>query len=187
RSQARFGSAGDTPAPREKTARIAALTFAGRRAISRAKFLEPLAQAGCEEHAGAIRTSSPATPGQGRGKAGRPAICEEKRRIFQLRLRVSREELARIRHFAQLSEACLSDYARHRLLKLPAPARPMPLANVLLCRELARIGNNLNQAVALVHRNRLSAELAPTLAELLERIRAIEETLLAPDSRRGER
>lgn len=63
-----------------------------------------------------------------------------------------------------------SALARHLLFQAPLPRRTLPRVNADAVAALNRIGNNLNQAVALVHSWRLPVDLLPVLEELLARL-----------------
>jgi len=66
------------------------------------------------------------------------------------------------------------------------PELPMPAVNLATVGELNRIGNNLNQAVHLVHMGYLSSDFAQALADLERLIKSLKRQLLRYPDREAE-
>jgi hypothetical protein len=94
-----------------------------------------------------------------------------------LSFRVTEAELAEITSRAQLAGLDRSTYVRRAALAQRIVALRVPAVHLQAIGQLQRIGNNLNQAVRLVHEGRLSPDLGSSVEEvrrlLLELRRAL--------------
>lgn len=119
-------------------------------------------------------------------RGGRPAVPPEERRTWILSVRFSPAEY---RLLCRRSEgAPLRTFVRMQALrKRPLPADRVPAVNQRTIGELRRIGNNLNQAVHLIHIGVLPPEFGEILRTLNSTIKAYHRSLLgfpneAPDA-----
>jgi hypothetical protein len=86
---------------------------------------------------------------------------------------------------AQEAGVQTSALARHLIFQAPLPRRTLPKVNADALAALNRVGNNLNQAVALVHSRRLPVELLPVLEELLARLLEVRSTVVGVSENGG--
>ena len=107
-----------------------------------------------------------------------PADTQEKPpRDYHLGVRLSPEERARLLALAREHGCSISEIARACLLSVPLDPRRLPPANRIAVEQLARIGNNLNQLVKLLHQGRAPAGLKGTLTHLIAAVDTLREEL----------
>lgn len=97
---------------------------------------------------------------------GRPRHAPGTGRGVWLSFRVTQAELDAIEARAAAAGLDRSTYARRAALGARIVALRVPAIHLAAIGQLQRIGNNLNQAVKLVHEGRLSPEFAPALREV---------------------
>jgi hypothetical protein len=103
-------------------------------------------------------------------------------------VRFSRAEHARLVERARVCHRSLNAFVRIAALGRRMPEPPMPAINLATVGELNRIGNNLNQAVHLLHIGHLSGDFAQALADLERLIKSLKRQLLkCPDEDAEER
>jgi len=100
------------------------------------------------------------------------------RRVVGLCLRLSPAEHARLSARARHARRSLSAYIRIAALTAKSPEPPVPPVNIAVVGELNRIGNNLNQAVHLLHTGVLSGDFAEALRELDTALHTLKRQLL---------
>ena len=109
---------------------------------------------------------------------GRPPATEPTRRTVSVRVRLTPREHARLRKRARDLHRSLAGYVRLVALRGKIPPPPVPAVNLAAVGELNRIGNNLNQAVHLLHTGYLSSELASALSEIESLLRSLRRQLI---------
>lgn len=113
-------------------------------------------------------------------RGGRPRAGDGARRDQRLRIRLSKNERGRIEILAQACALSVGTYLR--LAALNRKIRPaVPAVNYDCLRELARLGNNLNQALVATYTRGASPELRPILLELLSLVRLLRSALVSRD------
>jgi mobilization protein NikA len=108
---------------------------------------------------------------------GRPSLPPDLRLSKNLVLRVLPEDHAAAVAAAAAASLDLATYLRHLLRnrRLPAIA---PAPTLAMVRQIARLGNNLNQLTRLAHTGRLSPRLEPLLEDIRDQIDAFRRQLL---------
>ncbi len=121
-----------------------------------------------------------------RGRYGRPPLPEEQRRSIRWTVHLTPEDSRKIQARAELTSMSLSSFFRAAALRTCIRVG-VPPVNLHVVGELARIGNNLNQAIRLLHQGRIAPELLPVLLTLQHQISAYRRDLmgLVQDSREG--
>lgn len=99
-------------------------------------------------------------------------------RTIGLCVRLSPAEHARLIERARLSGRSLLSFVRKAALDRRMPKLPVPAVNLATMGQLNRIGNNLNQAVHLVHMGALSSDFAVALSELDALLRSVKRQLI---------
>jgi hypothetical protein len=110
-------------------------------------------------------------------KGGRRALAPQHRRTLIVKARFSPDEYRLLSRLA--SPFPISTYLRLQALhKQPAPLSRVPAANLHVIGELQRIGNNLNQAVHLLHTGVIPPSFGEVLRTLQTELRAYHRSLL---------
>ena len=91
-------------------------------------------------------------------------------------IRFSQEVYARLRRVARASQRTVSDVVRHAVEGLPLRPRRWNQGHDDLARQLARIGNNLNQQTRILHLLKHRGDL-PDLEAILSMLGQVEDTL----------
>lgn len=119
-------------------------------------------------------------PDRGRrapGRPGRPRKAPDELRSIRIRIRLSERELAWLKE--QAEGRPLPGWIRQRLLGEPkSPLHRIPVANRVIAGQFAKIGNNINQLVRLVHTGRFVQRLEPLLHQLYEMLVQFQRELL---------
>jgi mobilization protein NikA len=99
-------------------------------------------------------------------RRGRPPLSETERRTERLGFRAPRRFVVRLRQQARARNLTLSRFLVAALERRQLPPLPPSRLEMELVGQLARIGNNLNQAVHLLHTGRLDPSFRRALADL---------------------
>ena len=105
------------------------------------------------------------------------------RRNLVIRFRVSQEERVAIKAKAAAQSQSLTDFLRQRALNYRLRKSPDERERI---RQLARIGNNLNQLARWANTYKNRAEAMAVLGALLSVERALTNTEVVPSDRQGE-
>ncbi|MDT3403785.1 plasmid mobilization protein [Mucilaginibacter terrae] len=97
----------------------------------------------------------------------RPALSEEERRVVQVNIRLTEEESKRVSAQAEAASLTPANWIRHKVFTGRFPVTKASPIEAKLYRELHYIGNNLNQAVKLLHSGKLSPAYLTILMTLL--------------------
>ena len=112
---------------------------------------------------------------------GRPPLAADQRRDRIVAFRVNEEELALVRDRSAAADCPVSEFVRSLALFARTPAPLVPRANLLVCGELGRIGNNVNQLTKLAHSGQLpGGALEPVLVDLRGLLASIHQSLTTP-------
>jgi len=137
--------------------------------------------------ADALRTDCLVAPrSTGRRGRGRPVLDPDRRRTIFLKVRFSPSEHRQVIRLC--GNVPLADFLRTQSLrKRPLPADRVPEVNHQVILELRRLGNNLNQAVHLIHTGVIPPGFGEILRILNATIKAYHRSLLgfpsdAPDA-----
>jgi len=109
--------------------------------------------------------------------SGRARLAAEHLRSVRLVFRATPAEARSVAARAARSGLERSEFLRAMALGRRLPPPGVPAINLRAILELARLGNNLNQAVKLVHQGRLSPRIEAILLELLAAIDATRASL----------
>ncbi len=82
-----------------------------------------------------------------------------------LKVRMTADEWAELKHYARSVNRSMSEVARRRIGRLKAPPPPVPAINLAAKAELGRQGVNIDQIAA--HLNRTGGQLTPLACEQL--------------------
>ncbi|MCK1339797.1 hypothetical protein IVB38_28295 [Bradyrhizobium sp. 38] len=96
------------------------------------------------------------------GRAGRPPVAHPRLKVFKVRANLEEEAMLN----AGASAACLPIATFLRKRALGTVRFPVPKSDLQTAAQLARLGNLLNQAVALAHRGSAPAWPSQEMAEL---------------------
>jgi len=111
-------------------------------------------------------------------RRGRPPLPPAARRTERIHLRVPPAFAARLREQAHARHLTLSRFLLVALQRRELPPLPPTRLDFEVVGQLARIGNNLNQAVHLLHTGRLDPTFATALAELRSELSSLRRLLL---------
>ncbi len=117
-------------------------------------------------------------------RPGRPPLPPEDQRAHRRTLYLSPSEAEAVARRAAAARLSVSEFVRTAALGRRLREPEVPPTNLQVIHHLARIGNNLNQAVKLVHQGRLPAGLLSLLKDLLAAIRDYRRELLGLDKDR---
>jgi hypothetical protein len=110
-------------------------------------------------------------------RGGRPRLDPQHRRSITIEVLFSPAEYRLLRQLAGCFP--ISTFLRLQALRQqPLPAKRVPPVNLQVIVELQRIGNNVNQAVHLVHTGKLPASFGDILGSLQNELRAYHRSLL---------
>jgi hypothetical protein len=97
----------------------------------------------------------------------RPALSEEERRVVQVNIRLTEEESKKVNEQAEGAGLTPANWIRQKVFTGRSPVIKASPVEAKLYRELHYIGNNLNQAVKLLHSGKLSPGYLTILTTLL--------------------
>lgn len=97
----------------------------------------------------------------------RPALSKEERRVVQVNIRLTEDENKRISEQAEGAGLTPANWIRQKIFTGRFPLIKASPIEAKLYRELHYIGNNLNQAVKLLHSGKLSPAYLTILTTLL--------------------
>jgi len=97
----------------------------------------------------------------------RPALSEEERRVVQVNIRLTEEERKMVSAQAEGAGLTPANWIRQKVFTGRFPLIKASPIEAKLYRELHYIGNNLNQAVKLLHSGKVSPAYLTILTALL--------------------
>lgn len=109
-----------------------------------------------------------------KGKGGRRALPDERRRSFRKEVWLSPVELADLKERAAGVGVAPGEYMRRAITQAPLPKPPVPSVNMETWRDLARLAANANQYQAAINEGTAiswAPELVPELLEAIRRVR----------------
>lgn len=107
----------------------------------------------------------------------RPTTPSTRPRAYHLGVRLTQDEEAALLARASELGCSLSELARAALLSVPLDPRRFPPLNRDSVEQLARLGNNLNQLVKLLHEGRAPVGIKSALTDLLAKVETLREEL----------
>jgi hypothetical protein len=100
---------------------------------------------------------------------------------------LSRSEHARLVERARLARRSLISFVRIAAISREMPEPPVPAVNLAAIGELNRIGNNLNQAVHLLHTGYLPSDFGKVLSDLEGHLKSLKRQLAGLPARDADR
>jgi hypothetical protein len=97
----------------------------------------------------------------------RPALSEEEKRMVQVNIRLTEEESKRVSQQAEGAGLTPANWIRQKIFTGKFPLIKASPIEAKLYRELHYIGNNLNQAIKLLHSGKLSPAYLTILTNLV--------------------
>ena len=116
-----------------------------------------------------------------KGKGGRQALPDEQRRSNRREVWLSPLELADLQARAAALGITPGEYMRRSITQSPMPKPPVPQANLLAWRELARLSVNANQYQYAINSGAVDAWDKALIPELLDAIREVRFSLMGVD------
>ncbi|MHB1479883.1 MAG: plasmid mobilization protein [Acidithiobacillus ferrooxidans] len=116
-----------------------------------------------------------------KGKGGRQALPDEQRRSNRREVWLSPLELADLQARAAALGITPGEYMRRSITQSPMPKPPVPQANLLAWRELARLSANANQYQYAINSGAVDAWDKALIPELLDAIREVRFSLMGVD------
>ena len=165
RSQGQRLAKGFTPGPQPPTApfpRWSRLAVGGLEAVRHGQ------EVGMDEQSAVKR----------KGKGGRRALPDERRRSIRKEVWLSPIELADLKARAAAVGITPGEYMRRAITESPMPKPPVPQANLVAWRELARLAANTNQYQHAVNNGSAHAWQPELIPDLLDAIREVRMALL---------
>lgn len=117
-----------------------------------------------------------------RGRRGRPSLPGEARRSVLLRAWFTPGEARLLREHAAARHLSVSRYLALLATRRRLPPLPPSRLEVSLVGQLGRIGNNLNQAVHLLHVGQLDPTFGSILGELRAAVSELRRRVFGEDS-----